>query len=215
MWNQRQALTDVVSDEDGGELKIRSQLQKQLLHGGPRGGIQSTEGFIKQQNFGASQNGAGESGSLLLPAGQLMRPFISMSGHAHICEYLQGSLLSCGFRKALHAEWKGDICRHRQMLKQQRFLIEVQDSALPWRASGNFTSVEQHAALRGLNQARKCSEQRRFSASGFAHEYQRSTSGHLKMNAVDNQGLTTKYGEVGNGKSAVFSIILGYCRFHL
>lgn len=63
------SLFDVMSDEDDRRGSVLPDLHELLLQVTPREGIKRPEGFVKQQQFGFQNQGAGDGHALGHPAG--------------------------------------------------------------------------------------------------------------------------------------------------
>src|SRR5690606_11444319 len=75
---QRHGFPNVMGDEKGGETLFAPHTLDQGLHGDAGQRIERAERFIKGEKPGLADQGAGESGTLPLTAGQARWPFAGL-----------------------------------------------------------------------------------------------------------------------------------------
>ena len=128
---EREGFEHIVRDEDRGDLVTLAQSQKLLLHLMTRERIESTKGFIKEQQRGACGQCTRHGDALALTAGELSRVAGGelSSGQADLIEQLAFPLTLRLPGPSFEARDERDVLRHSPVRQQAVFLDHVTDVA--------------------------------------------------------------------------------------
>ena len=127
--------------------------------------IQSAQRLIQKQYLRLIYQGAGDSHTLLLSAGQQGDVSFFKAFQAYHFQHSCHLLGNDGLVHLFQAQTKSDVFRHIQMGKKGIFLENRVDLSFIGRKLGNFNSVKQYFAAARLLKACDDTKRRGFAAS--------------------------------------------------
>lgn len=163
--------------------------------------IQRRGGFIKNEDFRGSSDGAGKSHPLLLAPGELGRKLVGVAGQTKPIKALVG----CGGRlrraAAMHLLQRQRDIAVRSQVREQIELLEEKAIApppcqQPPRIAIDPFAIDLKLSGVGLLKSAQCPQQRAFAAPARPNQGEHTDTAHIKRKSVESRKASVAPGQL-------------------
>ena len=189
-----------MGDHHAGHAHALEDIDHFKLHTVAQLFIQRAHRLIKQQQFRAFCQAAGQGHALALAAGELVRLTLRELLHVHQAQHLGHARGNFSLRQLILLQAKGDILLHRHMREQRVGLEHHVDRALIRRHAGEVHAVEHDLPGGGLFKTGQHTQQGRFTTARGPQKGKNFAFIDRQADVVHGMLAIERFGEVTNFK---------------
>jgi hypothetical protein len=173
---------------------------KHGLQGAGGDGVDAFEGLVEEEDFGAVNDGSGESEFFLHAVGEVGDEFFCFAGERHELEELGGAGGGSGGVEAVHAADEGEVFGCGETAEEGEAFGDDTDLALDFDGVGSGVEAENLDAAGGWRkQAGEHLDGGGFAGAVGAEEAEELAGGDGEVDILDGGEVAETAGEIGGG----------------